>query len=495
MEANFFRFALQELRDKAIGLRLQKIFTPEYKCWTLDLGKAGYVIWKSSPRGGFFLLSREKPENPRVPPGSVMQLRKRACGRRIKEVRSAWPERKGAFELSGYPREYLVLDLCQGVCMQSQLDEDFARGVEWPELPRVFSEDEIWRRYPQLSPPLRKELQNRTYPEAENLYALMLSGQPEGFYCSLRGEKEELLPWRPSISSSLQEFSSALQAAEASGAPHIDFARSADPEADKEASRQRKKLVRNMQKLEEDEKRLQEMVQEGEKARLIQNNLFQLPKNEKREEVGLWDESGQWTVLGLNARLTVRENMEYMFERERKGRRGLDFVSSRRSMLQKRLEDADYTQPRQKSNKRQKVAGYDTLPRKYRNLAVHVFTSDDGFLLLRGKNNRANHELLSRAANPFDLWFHVRDGPGAHVVLKRDHPHQGVPERTLHQAAALAGLASYQKHADRAEVTCAVVRDVRKIKGAALGEVVVDSIRETILATIPSDLESRLKIA
>jgi hypothetical protein len=35
---------------------------------------------------------------------------------------------------------------------------------------------------------------------------------------------------------------------------------------------------------------------------------------------------------------------------------------------------------------------------------------------------------------------------------------------------------------------------VRKVKGAALGEVVVDNVRETVVAELSADLEKRLKV-
>ena len=46
-----------------------------------------------------------------------------------------------------------------------------------------------------------------------------------------------------------------------------------------------------------------------------------------------------------------------------------------------------------------------------------LFTSRDGFEIRVGKNNIANDELV-RASNGNDLWFHLRDFPGSHVVVR-----------------------------------------------------------------------------
>jgi predicted ribosome quality control (RQC) complex YloA/Tae2 family protein len=130
---------------------------------------------------------------------------------------------------------------------------------------------------------------------------------------------------------------------------------------------------------------------------------------------------------------------------------------------------------------------------KYKGLAVAVYLTDDGLTLLRGKNQKANHELLSKAASQHDLWFHARGVSGSHVVLKRDHPGLAVPEQSLRQAAAIAGLYSGYGASDTAEVICALVRDVRKVKGAALGQVAVDKEFASLRVRPDEALAERLK--
>ncbi len=60
------------------------------------------------------------------------------------------------------------------------------------------------------------------------------------------------------------------------------------------------------------------------------------------------------------------------------------------------------------------------------------------------------------------------------MILKRDNPGQEVPQRSLLEAAELAGLASWRAMDSKAQVMQALVADVRKVKGAALGQVRVD---------------------
>ena len=127
-------------------------------------------------------------------------------------------------------------------------------------------------------------------------------------------------------------------------------------------------------------------------------------------------------------------------------------------------------------------------PGTFKGVAAHVYRTSDGFLALRGRNAKANDQLL-RLANAFDLWFHVADGPGAHVILRRDHPGRDVPRASLIEAAGLAALASFAAKAATAEVLVALVADVRRIKGAAAGKVAVSAVLETVRVRPAPELE------
>jgi predicted ribosome quality control (RQC) complex YloA/Tae2 family protein len=191
--------------------------------------------------------------------------------------------------------------------------------------------------------------------------------------------------------------------------------------------------------------------------------------------------------------------MHDWFRQARKGRRGLEIQSGRRRELERqiqRLQDEAVEPPKsQGSLEPGPAARQGTGRSRWKGMNVHVFRSSDGFTIVRGRDRKANHRLLSQAAKPFDLWFHAQDGPGAHVVLRRDHEDQEVPRRSREEAAVIAGLASHFSMSDKARIVCALVRNVRKIKGAALGQVQVDKVRESLLVSLDSSLEGRLRLA
>lgn len=95
----------------------------------------------------------------------------------------------------------------------------------------------------------------------------------------------------------------------------------------------------------------------------------------------------------------------------------------------------------------------------------------DGFELLWGRNARENDRLTFRVANPWDLWFHVQDLPGSHVLLRRPQRSATVPEFVIHGAARVA-LQQSQCRAMSAEVDWTEARHLQRRPGGGPGEVI-----------------------
>jgi predicted ribosome quality control (RQC) complex YloA/Tae2 family protein len=75
-------------------------------------------------------------------------------------------------------------------------------------------------------------------------------------------------------------------------------------------------------------------------------------------------------------------------------------------------------------------------PRRGSAGAERRYLTSRGLLLLVGRGARDNHRLTFSIATPDDLWFHARDVPGAHVIL-RDPEGRARPE-DLREAAEVA---------------------------------------------------------
>lgn len=533
MEANFFRCLAQELGASLCGRRVEKVHGPAQDVLVLTLqplrpgeGKT-HLLFRPAKSAGLLFVSRERPANPLQASSRVMWLRKRLQGRRLLSFQVDWPGLRLAFALS--PRtepaagQFLVLDLRA----ELTLAEAFPTPPEpsWPELSRILDEPDIWRGFPQLTPSLRKRLASLATADptqAQALLARLRAGACEAFYLppaapsSPQANTVEAAPRPPLVwddgTPGLLRFATASEAATAHGDrtlfPHL--ARAEAREELDQAGAARKRLRRRLAQLDEDEARHRKLAELAIAAEALQTALSAMPATPRAESIVLEHPERGPVSVPLDPRLTPPENMARLFQQAAKGRRGLLHVLRRRADVREELEgvlaSAD-AEPRHTSLPPKGAAkgttpppagtaptGPALLPKRYQGLAVALFRTTDGFLVLRGKSQQANHEILSKAASPFDYWLHVAGGPSAHVILRREFPDQPVPEASLREAAVLCALKSYRKDDAKADVLLAKVKDVRKVKGAAIGSVAVDEVERTLRVELDPALEERLAV-
>ena len=98
----------------------------------------------------------------------------------------------------------------------------------------------------------------------------------------------------------------------------------------------------------------------------------------------------------------------------------------------------------------------------------------DGFEVLVGKGARTNDRLTTEVAEPRDLWLHVADYSGSHVVVRNPDDLPELPARVVQRAAELAVWHSKARDAGgKVEVHLCRAGDVRKPRGYPPGKVVL----------------------
>lgn len=107
-----------------------------------------------------------------------------------------------------------------------------------------------------------------------------------------------------------------------------------------------------------------------------------------------------------------------------------------------------------------------------------------------GRTPLENAELTFRVARPDDLWFHVQNQPGAHVILQR-HDRTPPPESDITAAAALAALHSKAKQSPKVTVDYTQRKYVRKRPGAAPGLVFYTHPKSTYVAPSSPDVREK----
>ncbi len=84
----------------------------------------------------------------------------------------------------------------------------------------------------------------------------------------------------------------------------------------------------------------------------------------------------------------------------------------------------------------------------------------DNVLISVGKNNIQNEYLTHKLANSNDMWFHVKDAPGSHVVA---HSSEELSDDVIRAAANLAAYYSSFKESSSVPVDYTRVRNIKKI--------------------------------
>lgn len=108
------------------------------------------------------------------------------------------------------------------------------------------------------------------------------------------------------------------------------------------------------------------------------------------------------------------------------------------------------------------------------------FTTASGLRISVGRNNLQNDALTCKLAGRNDLWFHVKDSHGAHVILWTEG--KQADAQSLTQAAKLAAYYSQSRQSGKVAVDYAAVKYVKKPAGAKPGMVIYDHYETAYVA-------------
>jgi predicted ribosome quality control (RQC) complex YloA/Tae2 family protein len=121
----------------------------------------------------------------------------------------------------------------------------------------------------------------------------------------------------------------------------------------------------------------------------------------------------------------------------------------------------------------------------------HTFTAASGHALWVGRSAKDNQALL-KSARGHDVWLHVQDHPGSHVLVKLARG-ESCPPQALLDAATLALHFSQARGQQEAAILYTPAKYVQRRKGAAPGEVYLQAHKVLGLRLEAGRLERLLK--
>lgn len=119
-----------------------------------------------------------------------------------------------------------------------------------------------------------------------------------------------------------------------------------------------------------------------------------------------------------------------------------------------------------------------TLPKtSKKQIDIMKLDLENGDRIYIGKNNRQNDYIISKLASEDDLWFHVQNCAGSHVLLKS----KNITDDLIMRCVKLAKEYSRAKDSAKAGVIYTKRKYLRKPPGAALGYVTYRNEKEIII--------------
>lgn len=250
----------------------------------------------------------------------------------------------------------------------------------------------------------------------------------------------------------------------------------------------KKELNRNSVKM----KKLKQTLEEAndcEKYKIYGDLLYSycyLYPN-KLESVDLEDfESGEKIHIPLDIRFDMKNNAKKYYQKYKKSKTAQNEVAKQIELCQKEIEyfsllqvQLDYAGFEDAKEIRSELEknGYlkpnkNTKKVKQKTAPHYLTLKIDDNMIYVGKNNLQNDYLTFHFAKKEDLWFHVLDYHGAHVIL-----HGEVNEMTIRTCAMLASYYSQQKNSSSVPVAYTQIRNLKKAKGKAVGQALMTSYK------------------
>lgn len=163
----------------------------------------------------------------------------------------------------------------------------------------------------------------------------------------------------------------------------------------------------------------------------------------------------------------------------------LDFARNEQDlkMIRNELSDSGYTKKITNSKKNKKT--------NIKSEPLH-FISSEGFDIYVGRNNYQNDELTFKFANGGDWWFHAKQMPGSHVILKTKG--EMPSDKAFEEAASLAAFFSKGKNASKVEIDYTQRKNIKKPSGAKPGFVVYYTNYSIIAQNDLSNLTAATKL-
>ena len=512
-----------------VGGRIQKInqpFDQELVLTVRSAGKSHKLLLSAHPVFGRVQLTKTDFQNPQNPNNFVMILRKYLAGAFIEQIEQVGNDRQIILHIStkdeiGDSLKIALITEIMGKHSNIILLEKTSQKIIESIKHIGFSQNQYRTILPgstYIAPPLNTAIDPFKATDEEIFGALQteqLQQKLQGIGrdsknaltgLSVKEFKEKLLTVTPSIYPN-DTFSSIKLADEFVSFDSLSemldtyYADKAERDRVKQVAASVIKKIQNELKKNRDKLKKQErelLATDNaeifrQKGELLNTFLNQVP-NDKTSVTLENYYTNEPIEIALNPALSPVQNAQRYFHRYQKLKQAVKFLGEQIAKtketihylesVESNLENADVAEI---ADIREELIQTGYIKQKYRNkkqkmLPPEKYQAEDGTIILVGKNNLQNEQVSFKLSRRGDLWFHVKDIPGSHVLITGN---ANPSDETITFAGELAAYFSKARYSNLVQVDVLDVKKLHKPTGTAPGFVTYD--REKTIRVTPDE--------
>ena len=204
--------------------------------------------------------------------------------------------------------------------------------------------------------------------------------------------------------------------------------------------------------------------------------------------------SGKPIIIPLNQKLTLFENAQHYFKKYKKAKKSVELVEKRIEETKKEMQFVDQLLFDVENAHRdeeiddivniliqERIIKSTQKVRNIKNYLPYEKIKIDEFDAYIGKNARGNDIVTLKLSSKNDLWFHAKDRPSSHLVLKLPAKLKNIDNSVIIKAAKEVAKRSKSQCKEKVEVDYARIKDVKKTKGLKPGMVLYKNFKTVVV--------------
>ena len=223
------------------------------------------------------------------------------------------------------------------------------------------------------------------------------------------------------------------------------------------------------------------------KGELILANAYQLNRGDKMLITqNYYDKNLAEIKIVLDELLTPSENAQKYFKRYHKAKSAVDHIKKQMDITKSEIEYFEglitylavadvvdvYEIQDELENRGYLKKRYVKKGQKKTKPNVDRYMTENNIELVVGKNNLQNDYVAHKLGKRHEWWFHVKDMPGSHVLVRSES--EKLEEEEIRAAANLAAYYSKGRNSSSVAVDYTQIKNLKKVPGSASGFVTYD---------------------